>query len=228
MPVVFNGGQGKNNSEQPKNDIIKKIVTVIQKLEEEIISNKRTVNSKINGNTFSLTEQLRDLSKKMEEIDTRVSTIGERSPEEIMIDPVKEMVSEGYNSIQIKGSSDLLAKTTELNFADQSLSVRIDDEVKARESVSLSLATDIVAVEERSRVSVENIKSRFDEINQSPVSVHTIQEMKNTVDLLKSEIERLKRSNEELSAKLDKETFSEMNQRVQQIKSIEHRLNYGF
>lgn len=225
MPVVFN--DGKKNNEQPKNDIIPKIVSVIQKLEEEIISNKRTVNSKINGNNFSVTEKLRELVSTIDSIDTRVSVIGERTPEEMTTEPIRQMISEGYTSIQIKGSADLLGKTVELMSVDQSLSMRIDEEVIARESVVLSLATDIVSLDERNQVKHNEIKSRLDDINMSPSSPNYTNQIQNTITSLTNEISSLKKQNEELSAKLDRELFVEMNNRIKMNESINNRFMFG-
>lgn len=225
MPVVFN--DGKKNNEQPKNDIIPKIINVIQKLEEEIISNKRTVNSKINGNNFSVTEKLRELVSTIDSIDTRVSVIGERTPEEMTTEPIRQMISEGYTSIQIKGSSDLLGKTVELMASDQSLSVRIDEEINTRESVSISLATDIVALDERSQIKINEIKTRVDEMNLSPSSPNFTNQIQQTILSLTNEVSSLKRQNEELSAKLDKEIFTEMNNRIKMNESINNRFRFG-
>ena len=89
MAVTFNKG---NQEGQPNpNNIIKKLVEVIQKLEQEIIDNKRTINSKVNGNTFSLTEKLRSFDDVVESINVRVSTIGERTTEELTTEPVKSL-----------------------------------------------------------------------------------------------------------------------------------------
>ena len=150
MAVTFNKG---NQEGQPNpNNIIKKLVEVIQKLEQEIIDNKRTINSKVNGNTFSLTEKLRSFDDVVESSNVRVSTIGERTPEELTTEPVKSLIVDGYNSIQIKCSAEILNKSTELTSVDHSLSTRINEEKVLREKDVLSLATNLVSFDERNNI----------------------------------------------------------------------------
>lgn len=223
MPVVFNGGN-KSPNEQPKNEVIKRIVTVIQKIEEEINTNKRTINSKVNGNSLSLTQKIRDVESVIESIDVRVSTIGEKTPDELTTEPIREMISQGYLSIQVKGSADLLNKATELVAVDHSLDNRISEEVKTRESVALSLATDIVSMDERTTNKFKELSSRIDGVNTSHGSPQHVLELIQTVNNLTAEVERLKTQNSELSAKLDKEIFTEMTHRTRAIESINSRL----
>lgn len=222
MAVTFNKG---NQEGQPNpNNIIKKLVEVIQKLEQEIIDNKRTINSKVNGNTFSLTEKLRSFDDVVESINVRVSTIGERTPEELTTEPVKSLIVDGYNSIQIKCSAEILNKSTELTSVDHSLSTRIDDEKVLREKDILSLATNLVSFDERNNVVVSELKSRLDGINPSNPSSDSLMGLSQKIENLTTEVNNLRNNINVVSAKLDKEVFTEMNNRINAIKSIETRL----
>ena len=223
MPVVFNDGKNdkskinqQENKEQALNEVIKKIINAVQKLEGEFIDSKRTLSSKVNGNTFSITEKLRGVEGIIQSIDERVSVIGERTPEEMMIDPVKEMVSQGYTSIQIQASADVLEKASELKESDRQLSQRIDEEVKVRESVVLSLATDITSMDERNQVKFSEVGSRVPSNNGG-----SVYELQATIQNLKMEVDRLKGVNNDLEMKVVNET-----NRVNQIlESISHRLS---
>lgn len=196
--------------------MIKKIINAVQKLEGEFIDSKRTLSSKVNGNTFSITEKLRGVEGIIQSIDERVSVIGERTPEEMMIDPVKEMVSQGYTSIQIQASADVLEKASELKESDRQLSQRIDEEVKVRESVVLSLATDITSMDERNQVKFSEVGSRVPSNNGG-----SVYELQATIQNLKMEVDRLKGVNNDLEMKVVNET-----NRVNQIlESISHRLS---
>ena len=62
----------------------------IGKIRWVITDNKRTINSKVNGNTFSLTEKFRSFDDVVESINVRVSTIGERTPEEAKMPLLKK------------------------------------------------------------------------------------------------------------------------------------------
>ena len=222
MAVTFNKG---NQEGQPNpNNIIKKLVEVIQKLEQEIIDNKRTINSKVNGNTFSLTEKLRSFDDVVESINVRVSTIGERTPEELTTEPVKSLIVDGYNSIQIKCSAEILNKSTELTSVDHSLSTRIDDEKVLREKDILSLATNLVSFDERNNIVVSELKSRLDGINPSNPSSDSLMGLSQKIENLTTEVNNLRNNINVVSAKLDKEVFTEMNNRINAIKSIETRL----
>lgn len=222
MAVTFNKG---NQEGQPNpNNIIKKLVEVIQKLEQEIIDNKRTINSKVNGNTFSLTEKLRSFDDVVESINVRVSTIGERTPEELTTEPVKSLIVDGYNSIQIKCSAEILNKSTELTSVDHSLSTRIDDEKVLREKNILSLATNLVSFDERNNVVVSELKSRLDGINPSNPSSDSLMGLSQKIENLTTEVNNLRNNINVVSSKLDKEVFTEMNNRINSIKSIETRL----
>lgn len=222
MAVTFNKG---NQEGQPNpNNIIKKLVEVIQKLEQEIIDNKRTINSKVNGNTFSLTEKLRSFDDVVESINVRVSTIGERTPEELTTEPVKSLIVDGYNSIQIKCSAEILNKSTELTSVDHSLSTRIDDEKVLREKNILSLATNLVSFDERNNVVVSELKSRLDGINPSNPSSDSLMGLSQKIENLTTEVNNLRNNINVVSSKLDKEVFTEMNNRINAIKSIESRL----
>jgi len=222
MAVTFNKG---NQEGQPNpNNIIKKLVEVIQKLEQEIIDNKRTINSKVNGNTFSLTEKLRSFDDVVESINVRVSTIGERTPEELTTEPVKSLIVDGYNSIQIKCSAEILNKSTELTSVDHSLSTRIDDEKVLREKNILSLATNLVSFDERNNVVVSELKSRLDGINPSNPSSDSLMGLSQKIENLTTEVNNLRNNINVVSSKLDKEVFTEMNNRINAIKSIETRL----
>lgn len=223
MPVVFNDGKNdkskinqQESKEQALNEVIKKIINAVQKLEGEFIDSKRTLSSKVNGNTFSITEKLRGVEGIIQSIDERVSVIGERTPEEMMIDPVKEMVSQGYTSIQIQASADVLEKASELKESDRQLSQRIDEEVKVRESVVLSLATDITSMDERNQVKFSEVGSRVPSNNGG-----SVYELQATIQNLKMEVDRLKGVNNDLEMKVVNET-----NRVNQIlESISHRLS---
>lgn len=223
MPVVFNDGKNdkskvnqQENKEQALNEVIKKIINAVQKLEGEFIDSKRTLSSKVNGNTFSITEKLRGVETIVQSIDERVSVIGERTPEEMMIDPVKEMVSQSYVSIQVRASADVLEKASELKESDRQLSQRIDEEVKARESVVLSLATDITSMDERNQVKFSEVGSRVPSNNGG-----SVYELQATIQNLKMEVDRLKGVNNDLEMKVMKET-----NRVNQIlESITYRLS---
>lgn len=223
MPVVFNDGKNdkskinqQENKEQALNEVIKKIINAVQKLEGEFIDSKRTLSSKVNGNTFSITEKLRGVEGIVQSIDERVSVIGERTPEEMMIDPVREMVSQGYTSIQIQASADVLEKASELKESDRQLSQRIDEEVKVRESVVLSLATDITSMDERNQVKFSEVGSRVPSNNGG-----SVYELQATIQNLKMEVDRLKGVNNDLEMKVVNET-----NRVNQIlESISHRLS---
>ena len=223
MPVVFNDGKNdkskinqQENKEQALNEVIKKIINAVQKLEGEFIDSKRTLSSKVNGNTFSITEKLRGVETIVQSIDERVSVIGERTPEEMMIDPVREMVSQGYTSIQIQASADVLEKASELKESDRQLSQRIDEEVKVRESVVLSLATDITSMDERNQVKFSEVGSRVPSNNGG-----SVYELQATIQNLKMEVDRLKGVNNDLEMKVVNET-----NRVNQIlESISHRLS---
>lgn len=223
MPVVFNDGKNdkskinqQENKEQALNEVIKKIINAVQKLEGEFIDSKRTLSSKVNGNTFSITEKLRGVEGIIQSIDERVSVIGERTPEEMMIDPVREMVSQGYTSIQIQASADVLEKASELKESDRQLSQRIDEEVKVRESVVLSLATDITSMDERNQVKFSEVGSRVPSNNGG-----SVYELQATIQNLKMEVDRLKGVNNDLEMKVVNET-----NRVNQIlESISHRLS---
>lgn len=222
MAVTFNKG---NQEGQPNpNNIIKKLVEVIQKLEQEIIDNKRTINSKVNGNTFSLTEKLRSFDDVVESINVRVSTIGERTPEELTTEPVKSLIVDGYNSIQIKCSAEILNKSTELTSVDHSLSTRIDDEKVLREKNILSLATNLVSFDERNNIVVSELKSRLDGINPSNPSSDSLMGLSQKIENLTTEVNNLRNNINVVSSKLDKEVFTEMNNRINAIKSIETRL----
>ena len=223
MPVVFNDGKNdkskvnqQESKEQALNEVIKKIINAVQKLEGEFIDSKRTLSSKVNGNNFSITEKLRGVETIVQSIDERVSVIGERTPEEMMIDPVKEMVSQGYTSIQVQASADVLEKASELKESDRQLSQRIDEEVKARESVVLSLATDITSMDERNQVKFSEVGSRVPSNNGG-----SVYELQATIQNLKMEVDRLKGVNNDLEMKVMKET-----NRVNQIlESITYRLS---
>lgn len=223
MPVVFNDGKNdkskvnqQESKEQAINEVIKKIIDAVQKLEGEFIDSKRTLSSKVNGNNFSITEKLRGVETIVQSIDERVSVIGERTPEEMMIDPVKEMVSQGYTSIQVQASADVLEKASELKESDRQLSQRIDEEVKARESVVLSLATDITSMDERNQVKFSEVGSRVPSNNGG-----SVYELQATIQNLKMEVDRLKGVNNDLEMKVMKET-----NRVNQIlESITYRLS---
>ena len=222
MAVTFNKG---NQEGQPNpNNIIKKLVEVIQKLEQEIIDNKRTINSKVNGNTFSLTEKLRSFDDVVESINVRVSTIGERTPEELTTEPVKSLIVDGYNSIQIKCSAEILNKSTELTSVDHSLSTRINEEKVLREKYVLSLATNLVSFDERNNIVVSELKSRFDGINPTNPSSDSLMGLSQKIENLTTEVTNLRNNINVVSAKLDKEVFTEMNSRINSIKSIETRL----
>ncbi len=222
MAVTFNKGR---QEEQPNpNNIIKKLVEVIQKLEQEIIDNKRTINSKVNGNTFSLTEKLRSFDDVVESINVRVSTIGERTPEELTTEPVKSLIVDGYNSIQIKCSSEILNKSTELSSIDHSLSTRIDEEKSLIEKEVLSLATNIVSFDERNNTMISDLKSRLDGINPINPSSDSLLGLSQKIENLTTEVNNLRNNINVVSAKLDKEVFTEMNNRINSIKSIESRL----
>lgn len=223
MPVVFNDGKNdkskvnqQESKEQAINEVIKKIIDAVQKLEGEFIDSKRTLSSKVNGNNFSITEKLRGVETIVQSIDERVSVIGERTPEEMMIDPVKEMVSQGYTSIQVQASADVLEKASELKESDRQLSQRIDEEVKARESVVLSLATDITSMDQRNQVKFSEVGSRVPSNNGG-----SVYELQATIQNLKMEVDRLKGVNNDLEMKVMKET-----NRVNQIlESITYRLS---
>lgn len=223
MPVVFNDGKNdkskvnqQESKEQAINEVIKKIIDAVQKLEGEFIDSKRTLSSKVNGNNFSITEKLRGVETIVQSIDERVSVIGERTPEEMMIDPVKEMVSQGYTSIQVQASADVLEKASELKESDRQLSQRIDEEVKARESVVLSLATDITSMDQRNQVKFSEVGSRV-----TTNSGGSVYELQATIQNLKMEVDRLKGVNNDLEMKVMKET-----NRVNQIlESITYRLS---
>lgn len=223
MPVVFNDGKNdkskinqQENKEQALNEVIKKIINAVQKLEGEFIDSKRTLSSKVNGNNFSITEKLRGVETIVQSIDERVSVIGERTPEEMMIDPVKEMVSQGYTSIQVQASADVLEKASELKESDRQLLQRIDEEVKVRESVVLSLATDITSMDERNQVKFSEVGSRVPSNNGG-----SVYELQATIQNLKMEVDRLKGVNNDLEMKVVNET-----NRVNQIlESISHRLS---
>jgi hypothetical protein len=222
MAVTFNKGNQEEQSNP--NNIIKKLVEVIQKLEQEIIDNKRTINSKVNGNTFSLTEKLRSFDEVVESINVRVSTIGERTPEELTTEPVKSLIVDGYNSIQIKCSAEILNKSTELTSVDHSLSTRIDEEKVLREKDVLSLATNLVSFDERNNIVVSELKSRFDAINPTNPSSDSLMGLSQKIENLTTEVTNLRNNINVVSAKLDKEVFTEMNNRINSIKSIETRL----
>ena len=222
MAVVFNDSQGQNG--QQKNDIINKIIVVIQKLEEEMISNKRTITSKVNGNNFSITEKLREIASTIESIDGRVSTIGERTPEEIVVGPVQEMISKGYESIQLKASSDLVNKFAELSFKDGELNTKIDASIKERDRIILSLATDIVSQEERNVARNRELNTRINDINMSPGSSYDNQQLMQTIQNLSAEVGRLKVENSQLRDKIDREMFTEMRRREESINSINQRI----
>jgi len=223
MAVTFNKG---NQEGQPNpNNIIKKLVEVIQKLEQEIIDNKRTINTKVNGNNFSLTEKLRSFDDVVESINVRVSTIGERTPEELTTEPVKRLIVDGYNSIQIKCSAEILNKSTELTSVDHSLSTRINEEKTLREKDVLSLATNLVSFDERNNIVVSELKSRFDGINPTNPSSDSLMGLSQKIENLTTEVTNLRNNINVVSAKLDKEVFTEMNSRINSIKSIEMRLN---
>tara|TARA_R110000803_G_scaffold48837_2_gene101450 strand:- start:3722 stop:4408 length:687 start_codon:yes stop_codon:yes gene_type:complete len=223
MPVIFNKDTNKENQPNP-NEIINKIIKVIKELEQTIIDNKRTINSKVNGNNFSMTEKIRTFNDVIQSVDTRVSIIGERTPEELTTEPVKELIKDGYTSIQVKCSSEILNKATELNFADNSLSTRLSDEVKNRESTILSLATNIISFDERNGVKFSTLESKIDTIRPSGPNNNSLDGLSNRIDILIGEVNNLKKNVIDLSGKLDKETYTEMRQRVDSIKSVEARL----
>jgi len=222
MPVVFNDGKDNQNKVDPvkqlnaQNEVIKKIVNALQKLEEEFINSRRTTNSKINGNNFSLTEKLRTIETEVESIDTRVSVIGERTPEEMMIEPVRDMVSQGYVSIQVQASADVLEKASELKELDRQLSQRLDEEVSVRESVVLSLATDITSMDERSQQRTLDTNSRLGGGN----SGGNVYELQATIQNLKMEVDQLKGVNNDLKIMFE----NEKNRVNQMIESISNRM----
>jgi hypothetical protein len=222
MPVVFNDGKDNQNKVDPvkqlnaQNEVIKKIVNALQKLEEEFVNSRRTTNSKINGNNFSLTEKLRTIETEVESIDTRVSVIGERTPEEMMIEPVRDMVSQGYVSIQIQASADVLEKASELKEFDRQLSQRLDEEVSVRESVVLSLATDITSMDERSQQRTLDVNSRLGGGN----SGGNVYELQATIQNLKMEVNQLKGVNNDLKIMFE----NEKNRVNQMVESLSNRI----
>lgn len=215
------------NGGAPNPEFMKRLVMVIQKLEEEINTNKRTLSSKVKGTGQSITNRIQEVVETIESMDDKLTDYTNRGPEELATEPIKKMISDAYTSIQVKCSADLLDRTVKSEAADQSLTNRLEDEKRQGDRVVLSLATDIVSVREKNEASSKELNSRLYDLENSPMSSATIDNLQATVMSLSEEVRRLRSENDELKSSLNRELFASQNERVKMKQSIDNRFMFG-